>query len=199
MPGGRDSLVVTTNRFDTAIGRSYPPAMVRETRASTTADPSDPQDSTGPEGPTAGATFLGIRVSEPDLTTLPIAGITRRRMAALVGVLLAAWIVIVFARQVSEASAATGRAESMVEANAVRGDEIARMERELEQIQRQPYVLQQARAFGLGGPREIPFTLAADAPSLAPDAPGSAAVRLGATGSISPLERWLTILFGPAD
>jgi hypothetical protein len=173
--------------------------MVREPRASTTADSTDPPDPSGPGPRPAGPTFLGVNLSEPDLATLPIAGITRRRMASLVGVLLAVWILIVFARQVSEASAATGRAESMVRANALRGVEIAAMERELEQIQRQPYVLQQARAFGLGGPHEIPFTLAADAPSLGPDAPGSASVRLGAAGSVSPLERWLTILFGPAD
>ena len=32
----------------------------------------------------------------PDLSTLPIAGITRRRMAAVVAFVLATWVVIVF-------------------------------------------------------------------------------------------------------
>ena len=53
------------------------------------------------------------------------------------------------------------------------------------------------RAFGLGGPREIPFALAAGAPPLAADAPGSAAVRLGAIERPrSPLDAWLEVLFG---
>ena len=137
------------------------------------------------------------RVTEPGLTALPIVGITRRRMATLLGVLLAAWIVIVFARQVSEASAATGRAEAMVATNAERREQIASLERELGQIQQQPFVLQQARGYGLGDSHEIPFSLAAGAPPLAANAPGSAAVRLGARPSVSPLERWLTLLFGP--
>jgi cell division protein FtsB len=117
----------------------------------------------------------------------------------LLGVLLATWIVIVFARQVSEASAATGRAEAMLAANAAKRDEIAGLERELDSIQQPRYVLQQARAYGLGGPREIPFRLGPDAPPLDANAPGSAASRVGATLSVSPLERWLTLLFGPGD
>jgi hypothetical protein len=44
----------------------------------------------------------------------------------------------------------------------------------------------------------VPFTLGPGAPALSPDAPGSAAVRLGAdTSSPTPLESWLTLLFGP--
>ena len=35
--------------------------------------------------------------------------------------------------------------------------------------------------------------------ALAADAPGSAAQRVGARVSVSPLERWLTLLFGPSD
>ncbi len=135
----------------------------------------------------------------PDLMALPIVGITRRRMAAILGALLAAWIVIVFARQVGDASAATGRAEAMIAANDARRAEIAGLERELSQIQQGSFVLQQARGHGLGGPHEIAFSLAPGAPPLAADAPGSAASRVGAPPSMSPLERWLTLLFGPAD
>jgi hypothetical protein len=78
--------------------------------------------------------------------------------------------------------------------------EVAAMERELDSIARQRFVEQQARAYRVGGAREIPFALAPDAPPLAENAPGSAAVRLGAEAdSVSPLERWLTVLFGPSD
>ena len=72
------------------------------------------------------------RQNEPDLASLPIAGITRRRLATVLGVALAAWIVIVFARQVSEAAAATTRAEAMIAANDAKREEIARLEGELE-------------------------------------------------------------------
>ena len=105
---------------------------------------------------------------EPDLAALPIVGITRRRAAILLGALLAGWIIILFARQVSEASAATGRAETMVAENAARKSEIAGLERELQRIQQPRYVVQQARGYGLGGSKEIAFTLGArraDAPA----------------------------------
>jgi len=141
----------------------------------------------------------GADTTEPDLASLPIVGITPRRLAALLGVLLATWIIIVFARQVSEAAAATGRAETMVTANAARRAEIAGLERELDRIQQPRYVLQQARAYGLGGSKEIAFRLAPGTPPLDEHAPGSAASRVGASSSVSPLERWLTLLFGPGD
>ena len=63
-----------------------------------------------PDRPPA-ADDLEVRVAEPDLAALTVVGITRRRIAIGLGVLLAAWILVVFARQVSEAAAATGRAE----------------------------------------------------------------------------------------
>lgn len=139
-------------------------------------------------------------IGGPDLAALPIAGITRRRMAGVVGGLLAAWIIIVFARQVGEASAATTRADDIAAGNVARQAQVAAFERELDLIARQRYVEQQARGYGLGTSREIPFSLAADAPTLPPDAPGSASVRLGAdSGRASPVERWLTVLFGPTD
>lgn len=136
----------------------------------------------------------------PDLAALPIAGITRRRMAAVIGVLLAGWIVIVFARQVGDASAATTLAERIAIENVQRQVQVAALERELELIARPRYIAQQARGYGLGSEREIPFALAPDAPALPDDAPGSATVRVGADiDPVAPLERWLTVLFGPSD
>jgi hypothetical protein len=153
-----------------------------------------------PDESAADSSVVGSGPSgEPDLAALPIVGITRRRAAILLGALLAGWIIILFARQVSEASAATGRAETMVAENAARKNEIARLERELQRIQEPRYVVQQARGYGLGSPKEIAFTLGANAPTLPPDAPGSAALRVGARNSGTPLESWLTLLFGPRD
>jgi len=136
--------------------------------------------------------------AEADLSALPIAGLGRRQVGLILGAIIAVWVIALFARQVGEASAATTRAEEMAAANATLLAEIAAAERELAFIQREPYILQQARGYGLGGPREIPFALEPDAPPLAPDAPGSAALRLGApTERVAPLDRWLELLFGP--
>lgn len=160
-------------------------------------DPVDdaPEDDPGAPGGRDGGTAIA-----PDLAALPIVGITRRRMAILMSALLAAWIVIAFARQVGEASDATARAQDIASTNAAMRIEVAALERELELIARQRYVEQQARAYGLGGSGETPFTLAPDAPPLPPDAPGSAALRVGARpDGVAPLERWLTVLFGPSD
>jgi hypothetical protein len=45
----------------------------------------------------------------------------------------------------------------------------------------------------------VPFTLDSSVPSPAADAPGSAALSLGARDrSMTPLESWLSILFGPS-
>jgi cell division protein FtsB len=134
----------------------------------------------------------------PDFSALPIVGITRRRVTAGIGVLLAVWIVIVFARQVGEASAATSRADEIAVSNVNLRLEIATLDRELELIARQRYIEQQARGYGLGTTRETAFTLAPDAAPLGPDAPGSAAVRVGAPPPVAPIERWLTLLFGPS-
>jgi hypothetical protein len=162
-------------------------------------DTPEPTTSVGSIVPTTGAPDGATPApAGPDFSTLPVVGITRRRVTAAIGVLLAVWIVIVFARQVGEASAATSRAEEIAASNVGLRLEIATLDRELDLIARQRYVEQQARGYGLGSTREIAFTLDPDAPPLAPDAPGSAAVRVGAPEPVAPLERWLTLLFGPS-
>ena len=164
-----------------------------------TADDDLDERATDPGDPIAVASGASA-AAMPDLSSLPIAGITRRRAAGILAGLLAAWIVIVFARQVGEASAATARADEMALANVTLQSDVAALERELELIGRQRYIEQQARSYGLGRPREVAFALDPAAPPLPLDAPGSAAVRLGSEITrVSPLERWLTVLFGPTD
>lgn len=172
-------------------------------RPAETAPPDDAQrpdaaDRTDEPEPATGPGGTGSATPEIDLSALPVAGITRRRVAFLAAAFVSAWIVVVFARQVGEASAASTRAEQMRLANTELAADVASLERELELIQRQEYILQQARGYRLGIPNEIPFTLSPDAPALAADAPGSAAVRLGAgEPAVTPLESWLSLLFGP--
>jgi hypothetical protein len=166
--------------------------MVRRIASPPPEDTSDDEVEGSPQGPGAGS-------GGPDLAALPIAGISQRRMATLLGALVAAWIIVLFARQVGDAAAASGRAEAMIADNATRHAQVAALDRELARIQQPRFVLLQARAHGLGGHNEIAFTLDPDAPPLPTDAPGSAGLRVGAPAPVSPLDRWLTLLFGLAD
>jgi cell division protein FtsB len=164
-----------------------------------TAPNADPEPVERPEpGAPVGPTPAAAAASS--LADLPVAGLTRRRIALLLGALVAAWVIVLFARQVGEASEAAGRADAMRASNQQLASDVKAFDRELSLIQRQAYVEQQAREYRLGTPREIPFVLADDAPPLGPDAPGSAAVRLGApVERATPLESWLDLLFGSPD
>ncbi len=135
----------------------------------------------------------------PDLSGLSIAGLSRRRVAWLLAAIVSVWIVAVFARQVGDAAAATDRADRLRLDNATLVSQVDDLQKELELIGRQSFIEQQARAYGLGGRGERPFTLGPDASPLPADAPGSAAVRLGArTEHSAPLDAWLDLLFGPS-
>jgi hypothetical protein len=174
--------------------------MIRRPVTTPPEDASDEAEEPGPADTAHGFLPFGPGgPGVPDLAALPIAGLTQRRVAIILGALLAAWIILVFARQVGDASAASGRAETMIADNAVRHAEIAALERELDRIQQRRFILLQARAHGLGGHNEIAFTLDPAAPPLPADAPGSAALRVGAPSSVSPLESWLNVLFGSGD
>ena len=132
-----------------------------------------------------------------DPASLPMPSLSRRRVVTAAGVLVAALLTLTFARQVGEATDASNRAAELRAGNAALRDEVARLERDLGRVQDPRFIGLEGRAFGLGGPREIPFALAGGAPPLGPDAPGSAAVRLGAdTRDRSPLDAWLEVLFG---
>jgi cell division protein FtsB len=168
-------------------------------RPSERTTPAGPEPDTGAEAtpqPPAGATAAALA----SLSDLPVAGLTRRRIAVLIGALVAAWVIVLFARQVSEASEASNRSDTMRTQNVAMAAEVGALEQELALIQRQAYIEQQAREYRLGTPREIPFILADNAPALPEDAPGTAATRLGASaGEVTPLDSWLTLLFGAAS
>lgn len=133
-----------------------------------------------------------------DPASLPMPSLSRRRVVTAAGVLLAGLLVLSFARQVSEATAASNRAAELRVANAGLRDDVERLQRDLDHVQDVRFIRLEGRAFGLGGPHEIPFALAAGAPPLAADAPGSASVRLGAVQRpTSPIDAWLEVLFGP--
>jgi cell division protein FtsB len=127
----------------------------------------------------------------------PNVSITRRRLALLVAGLFGLWLVGVFARQVGEASSAAGQADQMRARNAAIERDIASLEQEIKLVKQPAYVAQAARAYLLGSPLEIPFTLDPNAPALPADAPGSAGIKPDApTQPSSPLDSWLQVLFG---
>ena len=140
----------------------------------------------------------GTRQPAVSLAGLGIAGLSRRRVGIAVTGLVALWIVIGFAGQASAAARAADRAVQEQATNEALAANVASLRDELDLVQTQRWILQQARAYGLGSTSERPFEIAADAPSLAPDAPGSPARRLGsAVVQRSPLDSWLDALFGP--
>jgi len=151
------------------------------------------------DGPAPDAAQAPVAAGQrADFRDLPVLGFSRRRVGFALAAVVAAWVIVVFARQVGEASAATARAAELADSNAVLAAHVAALEREVVRIQDPLFIAQQARAHRIGNGREIPFQLAADAPPLPPDAPGSASVRVGAEPNrSSPLESWLDLLFGP--
>lgn len=162
------------------------------------AEPTIPPYIPRPATPTAAPDEA--RAARLDPAALPMPSLSRRRVVTAAGVIAASLLALSFVRQVGEATAATERATELRAGNAGLRDQVARLERDLGHVQDPRFISLQARAYGLGGPREIPFALAAGAPALAPDAPGSAAVRLGAEpATTSPLDAWLEVLFGPTS
>jgi cell division protein FtsB len=158
---------------------------------------SDPATDEAEAGPSARADGLVERV---DLSGLSIAGITRRRVGWVAAGLLACWIVIVFARQVGDAAAAATRADQLAADNAALAAEVQSLQGEVDMIVRPDYVAIAARGHGLGEDHEIPFTLGQSVAAPVDGAPGSASVRLGANvDHQTPLESWLSLLFGPGS
>jgi len=150
------------------------------------------------QGRVAGAADGGRPAFDPG--ALPLPYMSRRRMGQVAALLAAAWLVIAFGRQVADASAASTRADDLRDQNAALRDEVASLQQDLARVQDGRYIQLAGRAVGLGGKGEIPFTLEAGAATPGPDAPGSAAARLGARhDSSSPLDGWLEGLFGPGS
>ena len=135
-----------------------------------------------------------------DLASLSVAGITRRRVGLVSGALVAAWIVVVFARQASDTASAGARVDQMANDNRALAAEVASLEQELLTIEKPAYISLEARGYRIGSDREVPFTLDKSVAVPGVDAPGSAALRLGGREHPdTPLESWLSILFGPAS
>lgn len=184
------SATTTPGASDAADGRADPtPAPGAQGGRAALAIPRPVTPAAPTESPRPGPSL--------DPASLPMPSLSRRRVITAAGILLAGVLGLSFAQQVGEATAASAKAEQLRAANAALRTEVERLERDLGQVQDLRFIRLEGRAYGLGGKREIPFALAEGAPSLAPDAPGSASVRLGAEQAAgTPLDAWLDVLFG---
>jgi hypothetical protein len=159
-----------------ALGRSYAASGLD-------GDP-DPLEVAGPDEP---------RPGPPSLGPMSVAGLTRRHLAFSVGALVVVWIVLVFARAVSDSAAIDDEAAGVRADNANLAARLAASERELDLVQRPSFVALEARGYGLGAPGERVFSIAGSATPaplrvLGADAAGSRRQ--------TPLDAWLDLLFG---
>lgn len=129
------------------------------------------------------------------LGRMPVAGFSRRSLAVVVGVVVVAWIVFVFARAVADSAASSDRVDQLRQQTAAAATRLEAAERELEIIQSPDYLQLQARAYGYGGAGERAFALEPDGPSPRPITPLGA--EPGSGGRSTPLDDWLDLLFGP--
>jgi cell division protein FtsB len=135
--------------------------------------------------------------AKPSSQPGPRLSIPSRRLALLVGGLVALWLVGVFARQVGEASSAASQADQMRARNAAMARDVASLEQELKLIKQPAFVSEMARGYLLGSSHEISYSVDPNAPALPANAPGSVGIKPDAPARpASPLESWLQALFG---
>src|SRR3954469_21571177 len=120
----------------------------------------------------------------------------------LIGIaIVAVWLIFVFARALGDLDRATARQHSIATEAATLQARLDADHRELALVQTDAFQRLQARAYGLGGPGEIVFSLPQDAPSAPPITPlgggqSSASDAQDATDATTPLDAWLKLLFG---
>jgi cell division protein FtsB len=121
-------------------------------------------------------------------------GITRRHAAFAIATLVVLWLLFTFARAVSQSTAATDRVAALQAENATLAAQLEAGRRELGLISSETFAGQAGRAYGMGRSGERVFTLAEGVgprPAMVPlgEEPGAGVAS-------TPLEDWLTVLFG---
>lgn len=125
---------------------------------------------------------------------LGVAGLDRRTITVAIGLLVVAWIVLVFARAVSQSNQVAAQAAGLRAEDAAIARQVADRQAELAVIQSPAFIALEARAYGYGTPKEQVFALRPGAPSPPVITP------LGAdpapAGPTRPLDAWLQLLLG---
>jgi hypothetical protein len=123
----------------------------------------------------------------------------RRLHLVLIGLaIVGVWLVFVFARALGDVDHATSRQQAVAEEASTLQARLEADRRELLLVQTDAFQRLQARAYGLGGPGEVVFSLPQDAPSAPPITPlgGGQRSATSATDSVTPLDAWLRLIFG---
>lgn len=104
---------------------------------------------------------------------------------------------IVFANALGDVDRASSRQRAIAAETAQQQARLDADKRELALVQTDAFQRLQARAYGLGAPGEIVFSLPADAPSPASITPlGATDAKPTAADVETPLDAWLGLLFG---
>jgi hypothetical protein len=118
----------------------------------------------------------------------------RGQLAIVALVIVGFWLVVVFGQALTELNSATAREAAASAEGTTLQQRLDADRRELEIVQTDAFQGILARAYGLGAPGEIAFSLDANAPSPEPITPlGSVP---GPAQQETPLDAWLQLLFG---
>lgn len=121
----------------------------------------------------------------------------RRWHAVLIAIgIVAIWLVFVFARALGDVDHATATKQGIAAEAATLQARLDADHRELQLVQSDAFQRMQARAYGLGAPGEVVFSLPQDAPSPPPITPLGATTTSDVGATESPLDAWLRIIFG---
>ena len=118
----------------------------------------------------------------------------RKQLGLIVLLVIGSWVVFSFGRTITQLNFASDRQAVLAADTAALSAQLEAGQREVELVQTDGFQALQARAFGIGAPGEIAFSLESAAPAAARVAP------LGSTGPgaqpQTPLDAWLRLLFG---
>lgn len=117
----------------------------------------------------------------------------RSHVAFIVLIVVGAWVVFSFGKTITSLNTATERQGTLTAETVALNAQLDAGRRELELVQTDAYQSLQARAYGIGAPGEIAFSLEDGSPLPPQIRP------LGAPGTETeqkPLDAWLRLLFG---
>lgn len=118
----------------------------------------------------------------------------RKHLGLLVLLIVGSWVVVSFGRTITQLNSASERQAVLAADTAALSAQLEAGHRELQLVQTDDFQALQARAFGIGAPGEVAFSLEFAAP-VAPRVAPLGSVGAGAQPQ-TPLDAWLRLLFG---
>jgi len=118
----------------------------------------------------------------------------RSHVALIVLIVIGSWVVLSFGRTITQLNAATDHQAALTAETATLNAKLAAVHREMDLIQTDAFQGLQARAYGIGGPGEIAFSLDTDAPPPPAITPLGGNTNGGAAQT--PLDAWMKLIFG---